>query len=202
MKKKNTSVVFYTIWIFIIFLLVITHQGLPLKWLHLNYHSWPNIAIFGYCFFFNIITLLLILFGFKKGKETFLKGISIFLFYLLTSTYQSFPLELFGIDYKNWPSGAMIGYSLIYEFLIILSILWIYRKELSPQFKEYKNNFKKYISSYIKYWFIALGLMMVSNLIIKPFTSDIAKNEEQVRVLINVLPLYTFIVSVIFAPII
>ncbi len=202
MKNKNTRIVLDTIWIFIIFLLIIAHQGLPLKWLHLNYQEWPNIAIFGYCFFFNIITLLLIMFGFQKGKEEFLHGASIFLFYLLASANQSFPLELFGIDYTKWSSGAMIIYSLIYEILIIFIVLWFYRKELYPQFKDYKNNLKKYISGYIKYWFITLGLMIISNLIIKPFTSDIAKNEEQVRILINVLPLYTFIVSVIFAPII
>ncbi len=202
MEKKTSKIIINTIWIFSIFLIVISHQSLPLKWFNIHYQNWPDIAIFSYCFIYDAIILLLILLGFKKGKKDFLLGTSVFLFYLLASTYQTLPLVLLGINYTTWSNGAIIAYSLIYEFLMILSILWFYRKELYPQLIEYKNNFKTYIGNYIKYWFIALGLMVLSNLLIKPFTNDIAKNEEQVRILINNLPLYTFIVSVIFAPLI
>lgn len=198
MEKKNSRIIIDTIWIFIIFLLIIMHQKFPIHLFHLNYHEWSNIAIFSYCFIYDTVTLLLILLGFKKGKEEFLTGSSIFLFYLLASNYQNKILDFLGFN----SSFSIIAFSLIYELLMILIILWIYRKELLPQFKEYKNNFKKYISSYIKYWFIALGLMMLSNLIVQQFTSNLAKNEEQVRTLINFLPIYTFIVSVIFAPLI
>lgn len=199
MEKKNTRIILDTIWIFIIFLILISFQSLPLKWLSIPYRTWPNIAIFGYCFLYNIIILSLLMLGFKKENEDFLKGISIFLFYLLASTYQYFPLQLMGI--KSISQLTNIIYCLVYQLIMIILILWFYRKEIVPQFKEYKKNFKKYISHYIKYWFITLGLMMLSNLFIQLFTSDIAKNEEQVRSLANSLPLYTFIVSVIYAPI-
>ncbi len=202
MEKKKQRIVMDTIWIFIIFLLIIIHQDLPLNLFHISYHEWPDIAIFGYCLFYDTVILLLILLGFKKGKEEFLRGMSVFLFYLLASTYQYLPLELFQIDYTKWPAEALLSYSLIYELSMILIIIWSYFKEIKEQFLNFITHFKDYLKEYIKYWFIALGLMMVSNLIIKPFTSDIAKNEEQVRVLIKALPIYTFIVSVIFAPLI
>lgn len=198
MEKKNTRIALDTIWIFIVFLILISSQSLPLKWLSIPYHTWPNIAIFGYCFLYNIIILSLLMLGFQKGKEEFLKGISIFLFYLLASTYQYLPLQLIGI--KSISQLTNVIYCLVYQLIIIIIILWFYRQEIIPQFKEYKKNFKKYIHRYIKYWFITLGLMMLSNLFIQLFTSDIAKNEEQVRSLTNSLPLYAFIVSVIYAP--
>lgn len=199
MEKKNTRIILDSIWIFIVFIIIISYQSLPLKWFSIPYHSWPNIAIFGYCLLYNIVILLLLLLGVKKGKEEFLKGISIFIFYLLALTNQYLPLELLGV--KSLSLVANIVYSLIFEFLIIMIIILIYRKEIIPQFLDYKKNFKSYIKSYIKYWFITLGLMILSNLLIKPFTSDMAKNEEQVQSIVNNLPIYGFIVSVIYAPI-
>lgn len=201
MEKKSSKIVIDTLWIFILFLIIFFHQELPLNLLHINYHKWENIAIFGYCLFYNSIVLSLLLLGFRKGKEEFLRGSSIILLYLLAISYQKAPLEILNIHYEHWSNNDFLLYSLLYQFILIFIMIWVYRKELIPQFKEYIVNFKQYISEYIKYWFIALGLMILSNLLIKPFTSDIAKNEEQVQSLIRTLPVYTFIMSAIFAPI-
>lgn len=199
MEKKNTRIIFDSIWIFMIFVIIISYQSLPLKWLSIPYHNWPNVAIFGYCLLYNGIILSLLLLGFKKGREEFLKGLSILLFYLIALTNQYLPLKLLGVE--SLSLLASITYSLIFEFLIIFIIIIICRKEIIPQFLEYKKNFKNYIKNYIKYWFITLGLMIIANLFIQPFTSDIAKNEAQVQSLVNSLPIYAFIVSVIYAPI-
>lgn len=173
MEKQKQRIVIDTIWIFIIFLIIIIYQDLPLNLFHIPYHEWPDIAIFGYCLFYDTLILLLILLGFKKGKEEFLRGMSVFLFYLLASTYQYLPLDLCQIDYTKWPTEALLSYSLIYELSMILLIIWCYFKEIKVQFLNFIGHFKDYLKEYIKYWFIALGLMMISNLIIKPFTSDI-----------------------------
>lgn len=138
----------------------------------------------------------------KKNKKSFLIGILIFAFYFIASFYQDIPLKLLNINYQEWSNMAIIIYSLIYELLLILIVIFAYRKELIKQFIDYKNHIKGYLKVYIKYWFLALGLMYVSNLIILMFTSDIAQNEAQVRSLLDSFPLYTFIVTVIFAPVI
>ena len=80
-------------------------------------------------------------------------------------------------------------------------MFYIYRKEIKKAWLDLKKNHKLYFQKYLKYWFVLLALMMISNFIIlmlKP--NSIAGNEEAVRQMFNDMPIYTFISAVIFAP--
>ena len=92
-------------------------------------------------------------------------------------------------------------YLLSYQFIIIGIIIFLFWQTYKNNFIKFFSNFKKYISEYIKYWFIALGLMIISNALIQIVATGIAPNEEAVRETLNIQPLYTFIASVIIAPI-
>ncbi len=137
----------------------------------------------------------------EKEIKQFLIGLGAFIFYFLTSKLISLPLDLFGINYKEWGAEALMTYNIVYELVILCILIFIYFKELKEQFNDYKGHIKEYLKKNIKYWFIALGLMCVSNLIINSIVSGIAKNEEQVRTLLGFFPIHTFILSVLFAPI-
>lgn len=138
-----------------------------------------------------------------KSKHLYIiKGICIIFFYLLAISFSDVPLDILGFNYKNWDPIWICIYDIIYQLIIIIVIFLTYKNVVISNCKDFFKNFKSYISEYIKYWFITLGLMMLSNLIIQPFTKSIAGNEETVRTMISLYPAYMFIASVIIAPII
>lgn len=109
-------------------------------------------------------------------------------------------LKILHIDYSNWSSFMACAYLIIFQLILLLAIFFMFKDTYIKNFKEYKNNLKNYMNEYIKYWFIALGLMIVSNLIINLIASGIAPNEQGVRDMLDIEPLYTFISAVILAP--
>ncbi len=131
----------------------------------------------------------------------FLQGfLAIAVYFLGTS---SNILDILSIDVSNWSDSAIVLFSMGWEILLLVIIIAISFKEIKKQFLEYKSNMKGYLKGYIKYWFIALGLMYLSNILILTFfTQEIAENEAAVRTLLDAFPLYIFITSVILAPLI
>ena len=84
------------------------------------------------------------------------------------------------------------------EIGVIIALLW---KDLKKDIADLKKNHKTYFQKYFKYWFLLLGLMMISNLFITLFTTnDIANNEQAVRETFEIAPIYMFISSVFIAP--
>ncbi len=86
--------------------------------------------------------------------------------------------------------------------LIVLAILFIvYRKTLIKDFKNYFKDFLNNFEQSFKYYLVGLIIMIISNLIIVVFINNkIASNEESVRSLIDILPLYMIFSVSIFAP--
>ncbi len=137
----------------------------------------------------------------KAKVKNFFVGLFVFILYFVATLNQELPLKLLHINYQAWNDYWLIFYSLIYELVLIGIIIAIYYKELKEQLQEYIRHANDYLKKYIKYWFIALGGMYVSNLIILSFFQNgIAGNEESVRQLLNYFPIYTFIASVVLAP--
>ncbi len=136
-----------------------------------------------------------------KHLKNFGLGLLAVLIYFIGSALESWPLDLLHIHYENWPEVAITTYSLIYEIILIGIVIFIFRKEMKENFIDYKNHANDYLTKYIKYWFLTMGLMCISNLIIQIFfTSEIAGNEQAVRTLLDNYPIYTFIASVVLAP--
>lgn len=138
----------------------------------------------------------------KNNINNILKGfLAIFIYFYASATnFNIWILDILHLNYTKWSNEVKCAYSIIYQLFICIAIISIFYKSYKEQFIKFIKNFKNYISNYIKYWFMALGLMILSNIIIQMIASGLAPNEQAVRDTLQLEPLYTFIVSVIIAP--
>lgn len=136
-----------------------------------------------------------------KNTKNVLKGILAFITYFILSSNVVKILNIMNIDYSKWSENTKYLFNIGYELLILIIIIFILKDTVFNNFKNYIHNIKEYLSKYIKYWFIALGLMYLSNFIVIFITKDIAQNEQGVRALFEANPILTFILASLLAPI-
>ena len=138
----------------------------------------------------------------EKNTKNVLTSIFVLLFYLYVSIFSTGFLYLFNIDYNNLDNIYKVLYSIGIELFVTFTIILIYKEDLKVGFKDFIKNNIKYFKQYIKYWFLMLVLMMGSNIIITLFTTTATSTNQEI--IINELtqfPIYTFIVTVLIAPI-
>ena len=134
----------------------------------------------------------------KKYKDIII-GILVFLGYLLLSKYADNILILLGFNKLSTPLKLIV--SIIYELFILLTVIFIYLKTILNDFIDYKQNIKYYINNYLKYWFLNLGLMMITNIIIINITNiNSSTNQEYITKLLGKYPLYTIVATILIAP--
>ena len=138
----------------------------------------------------------------SKNLKMVAIGISAFLIYLFLPELQAVPFQILNIDITKLPLYIKVIYSIVFQLGLMAFIILLFHQELISSWQDLKINHKNYFTSYFKYWFLALGLMMISNGIIMIFTNDLAKNEESVRQLLELSPIYVYFSAVIFAPIV
>lgn len=135
----------------------------------------------------------------KKYKEEII-GILVLIGYLLLSTLGSDILLLLGVNKLSTPLKLVVA--LIYDLLLLMIIIFIYLKNIVQDFNDFKSNIKYYIDNYFKYFFLNLGLMMLSNIIIINITSiNNSTNQEYITNLLGKYPIYTIITTILIAPI-
>jgi len=129
-------------------------------------------------------------------------GIGVIFLYLIASALPYDFISFFGINYNNLNIITKQIYLILYEATLTLIIVYIYKNDFIPNFKDFIKNNIKYFKKYIKYWFIMLGLMVFSNMIITIFTTtQISQNQQSVVESLGQAPIYTFIITVFIAPI-
>lgn len=129
-------------------------------------------------------------------------GFGVILLYLIVSSFPDDFITLFGIHLDDLSDTLKCIYMIGYDALLTLIIIYIYRKNFIPNFKDLKKHFKEYVDKYIKYWFLMLGLMFLSNIIVTNFTTnEVADNQQAIIDLLKSFPLYTVIITVLIAPI-
>lgn len=135
-------------------------------------------------------TIKLALFGF----------LGIFLYFLLYNI-EGLPFYLLGIDTKTISPTFLYIYLAIYEIMMICIFALIYNKELKEQFNDMKKNHKKYFSENFKYYLIGFGIMLISNLIIIViYNKGLSTNENTIREMLKINPIYIYFSAVLFAP--
>lgn len=138
-----------------------------------------------------------------ENTKKMLIGLGSLVIYFILTELQAIPLIIVGLDVKELSTTFIAIYSLIYSIVLLATIALIFNKTLKKDWLDLKKNHKKYFSKYIKYWFLALGVMMISNLIILLINPGAAPgNEEAIKRMFEVAPIYTFISAVFLAPVI
>jgi hypothetical protein len=139
----------------------------------------------------------------KKIIKNSAISLGLILLYLLFSSIPIIFLYFIGIDYTTWSTTFKIIYMFICDIAVMTIILGIYHKTLIKDFKEFFNKdiFNNLENSF-KYWLVGFIIMVVSNLILSSLTGGIAGNEESVRSLIDIAPIYMAFEVSIYAPII
>ena len=81
----------------------------------------------------------------KKYKEQ-ITGILVLVGYLLLSMYSNDILQLLG--FNKLSTSLKLIVSIIYELLILITIIFIYLKTIATDFADFKTNMKYYINKY------------------------------------------------------
>lgn len=91
--------------------------------------------------------------------------------------------------------------SIIIEILTLAVILLLFNKRIKENYVDLKKNHKKYFSKYFKFYLIGLAVMYISNaILIFVFNGGLAGNEESIRSILLVHPIYVYISAVLIAP--
>lgn len=209
MKKNDTKLKLISSGLVLIFLLLIKNYLFYTLNININNLTRTSNTIFKSMY---IVTSLLISILFylhlnkKKNLKEFSckfgKGIGVLCTYFIMNELLILPFVLAGINYDTIPLTIKVIYAIIYEFAMIGIIILILKNEIRNAFKDITKNHMNYFSKYIKYWFLALIIMFASNLVITFISKGgIAGNEETIRTMFSKTPVYIFISSVFFAPI-
>lgn len=135
----------------------------------------------------------------KQDLKNAITGIFVLIFYLLSNFNSSLILNILKINYNNLSTFNKIIYNISFELILIIIIIFIYRKTIINDLKNLKNI---HFSNYIRYWFISLGLMLISNIIITMITNiNTSSNQDIIVDTFSKAPIYTIILTVLFAPI-
>lgn len=138
----------------------------------------------------------------KKDFKNMILGFGVITLYLVASLSSLNILSIFNINYNNFSLLGKAIYAITYEALLTLIIIFIYRKDFIPDLKIFVKNNAKYFKKYIKYWFLVIILMILSNGIVTMFTNtDTAANQEIIVNTLKKAPIYIFITTVFIAPI-
>lgn len=132
-----------------------------------------------------------------------LKNILIFISYFIFDITIKAIISLLGINYMSFNYDQKMLTTFIISIFYLLIILFLYKKELFIDLKDFKNNYKKYLSKYIIIYLIGVLLMIIGNTIISKITNQsLSGNEIEIRERITNYPLIMIFSTIIYAPII
>ena len=137
-----------------------------------------------------------------KLKNNKIYPIIIFILLIFAMAYIPYiPVKLFKLDISSFSKSELVLYNFICDFIFMILIFIFYKKDLIKDFKDLKNNFSKISNLIIKYYFVGLFLMIVSNILISIFfKTATANNEETIREYLKLYPIYMIFSISLYAP--
>ena len=134
-------------------------------------------------------------------KKKILPIITFVLLLLGMAFFPYIPMYLFKIPYESFNMTMKAIYMFLCDIGYMLVLFLLYRDKIIKDFKTYCKKFMTNFEESFKYYFIGVIIMMISNLFIGFVIKDaIAGNEEAVRDMIDVVPLYMFFSVSLYAP--
>lgn len=132
-----------------------------------------------------------------------IKNLLILLSYFLYEAIVLIIINSLGIDVSKLNFIQKNIYLFVIDIIYLVSLVFIYRKELKEDFKDFKENGSGYIFKYAPLYLLGVILMGITNaLLVKVTGMEMSTNEQNVRTLIKYYPLYMSFSSVMYAPIV
>lgn len=137
----------------------------------------------------------------KNDIKNSIKYIIIFLIYYYFPYILNALIDLFNIDLSKFNMYLILLILVLMEIIPVLFLVIIYRNDLKEEFIINKKTFKENFDKYIRLWLFGLILMTLSNTIITYITSsEISNNEQAVRDIADILPIYSIFTTCLCAP--
>lgn len=130
-----------------------------------------------------------------------IKNVLVFASYFIYEYIFILLLKYFGINYSDFSYSNKVLTLFSFNLIFIIIIIFMYRSELKIDLKDFKSNYKDYLSKYIGLYLLGVLLMGISNVFLQQITHlEMSGNEESIRSLISRIPLFMAFSSVIYAP--
>ena len=127
----------------------------------------------------------------------------VLLLFFFGSLFQLIPIRLLNLDITKLSGQEEVLLTLFSNIITMAILIGIYYKSLKKDLIAFKKKFYELFEISFQIWVIGLVLMAVFNLIINHFSpNEIANNEEAIRSLINVSPIFMLLNTAIAAPVI
>ncbi len=135
----------------------------------------------------------------NKKWKTLIKSAG---FFFLLFYFPSVVALLLPINVSDLTENGQYIFKLVCNFVFLIWIIASYFKDIKKDFKSFFKNFSTNFEISFKYWLVGFIIMICSNLVISVLTDGkLAPNEELVRNLIGIAPLYMIFSISIYAPI-
>ena len=123
--------------------------------------------------------------------------------FFLSGYLKGFLALFLGMDTNHITNQEFIILTILSDIILFFLFYLIYRKDLKKEFKTFKDKPLACLDCGLKYWFLGLVIMMITNILITAFTPlNNSTNETTVQSLIPVAPFLMFLTAGVFAPII
>lgn len=130
-----------------------------------------------------------------------IKSILVFISYFIYDILVKILLYSLNINFFAFDTKYKVLTTFLIELSYIIIIIFIYRKEIFKDLKDFKDNYKKYLSKNVIIYLCGILLMALTNFIIYKITNQkLSGNEEAIRSYIKEFPLYMIFSSIIYAP--
>lgn len=123
------------------------------------------------------------------------EGFKYFAYYLIIPAFLS-------VIFNEFVKKNLILANILFYLILLLFFFFIKRDDIKEHFKDFKNNYKKYIFYILKWTIIGFLLMLISNYIIGSFIKGIPTNEAANRELIKNNTSLSLIYLLVIAPLI
>lgn len=136
-------------------------------------------------------------------KMKIFKNLMMFFMYFIYEIIVAIIIYIFNININDFSNIGKTIYMITVDLIYIIFIMFMYKKEIISDLRDFKKNGLKYIGKYIPIYVLGLISMSISNIILYEITNvEISNNEQLVREYIKLLPVYMTFSCVIYAPIV